>query len=253
MPKKYQAPIVAKAFDILKLISKSDKGLGISDIAASLNIGKSTVHGIAAALEAQGAIAREPDSKKYVLGLTLMELGKSVFERADIQKIARPFMVELMEQCRESVFLGIRNHDRVVVVDIVESSKDFKITSPIGTALPLFAGALGKIFLSAVPPETARQYLEANPLPLFTSTSIRDVDPYLEELQKVKQQGYAFDDEEYIPGVRAVAVPLAQCGPHEPAVWVVGFKAGMKNSRISQIIEQACRAAEQINRLLLKT
>jgi DNA-binding IclR family transcriptional regulator len=238
MTKRYQAPIVKKAFDILTAVSRSRNGLRISDIASLLGISKSTVHGIAAALEEQGAVIRDPSSKRYTIGLTLMELGKAAYERVDIIQTARPIMEQLMEQCNESVFLGIRNHDHVTVIDIVESTKDFKISSPIGTALPLLAGAVGKAFLSRMPAADAAAYLTANP------------GAYLEELETVRSNGYALDDEEYLVGVRAVAVCLSPFSGRLPALWVVGFKAGMSDDHMPRIIEQTLAAARRINHAL---
>ncbi|MFN2356322.1 MAG: IclR family transcriptional regulator, partial [Desulfotignum sp.] len=203
--------------------------------------------GIAAALEEQGAIIRHPDSKRYSIGLTLMELGKAAYERVDIVKSARPAMENLMEQCGESVFLGIRNAHHVTVIDIVESRKDFKISSPIGTALPLLAGAVGKVFLSAMPAPEAAAYLKTHPLPRFTPHTIVDSAMYLEELKTVKKRGFALDDEEYLAGVRAVAVSLSPKAGHLPALWVVGFKAGMSDDLMPDIIDQTLAAARQIN------
>jgi DNA-binding IclR family transcriptional regulator len=250
MTKRYQAPIVKKAFDILSAISRSRNGLRISDIASGLDISKSTVHGIAAALEEQGAIIRDPSSKRYTIGLTLMELGKAAYERVDIIQTARPIMEHLMAQCNESVFLGIRNHDHVTVIDIVESTKDFKISSPIGTSLPLLAGAVGKVFLSRMPASDASEYLKANPIRRFTSRTITDPAAYLAELETVKSRGYALDDEEYLVGVRAVAVCLSPFSGRLPALWVVGFKAGMSDDRMPHVIEQTLDAARRINQTL---
>ncbi|MEX1314140.1 MAG: IclR family transcriptional regulator, partial [Desulfotignum sp.] len=247
MTKRYQAPIVKKAFDILTAISRSRNGLRISDIASSLDISKSTIHGITAALEEQGAIIRDPSSKRYTIGLTLLELGKAVYERVDIIQTARPIMEQLMEQCSESVFLGIRNQDHVTVIDIVESRKDFKISSPIGTALPLLAGAVGKAFLSRMPVSAASDYLRTNPIRRFTDRTITDPAAYLAELETVRADGYALDDEEYLVGVRAVAVCLSPISGRLPALWVVGFKAGMSDERMPHIIDQTLSAARRIN------
>jgi DNA-binding IclR family transcriptional regulator len=250
MTKRYQAPIVKKAFDILTAVSRSGNGLRISDIASALDISKSTVHGIAAALEEQGAVIRDPSSKRYTIGLTLMELGKAAYERVDIIRTARPIMEQLMTQCNESVFLGIRNQDHVTVIDIVESTKDFKISSPIGTALPLLAGAVGKAFLSRMPEADAAAYLKANPIRRFTARTITDPAAYLAELDTVRSKGYALDDEEYLVGVRAVAVCLSPFSGRLPALWVVGFKAGMSDDKIPRIIEQTLEAARRINHAL---
>ena len=250
MTKKYQAPIVKKAFIILRAISQSSQGLRISEISNMLDISKSTVHGITAALEDQGAINRDCVSKRYTIGITLMELGKAAYERIDFKNIARPIMEELMEQCQESVFLGIRNGDRVTVIDIVESRKDFKITSPIGTALPLLAGATGKLFLSIMEPKDLQKYLGSNPLVRFTANTITDPEQYARELEKVREAGFATDDEEYISGVRAVAAPIKQYGSYIPAIWVVGFKASMSRKKIPAIIEQTRDAADRISKKL---
>ncbi len=247
MTKKYQAPIVKKAFLILDVISKSSQGLRISEISTRLDISKSTVHGITAALEEQGAIFRDPASKKYTIGITLMELGKAAYERLDFKHIARPFMEELMEQCQESVFLGIRNAHKVTVIDIVESRKDFKISSPIGTSLPLLAGAIGKLFLSQMELKDSQKYLNSNPLVKFTTKTIIDPKEYAKELIKVKKNGFALDDEEYISGVRAVVAPVKGYGNHVLAIWVVGFKASMSKKKIPSIIEQTLAAAQKIS------
>ncbi|WP_457551434.1 IclR family transcriptional regulator [Desulfobacula sp.] len=250
MTKKYQAPIVKKAFLILDAISKNTQGLKISEISSSLNISKSTVHGITAALEDQGAVIRDALSKRYTIGITLMELGKAAYERLDFKHIARPIMEELMEQCQESVFLGIRNGDRVTVIDIVESRKDFKITSPIGTSLPLLAGAIGKLFLSRMEAKALQKYLNANPLIKFTAHTIIDPIKYISELEKVRKNGFATDDEEYISGVRAVVAPVKGYGAYIPAIWVVGFKASMSQKKIPSIIEQTLAAAKKISEKL---
>ena len=250
MTKKYQAPIVKKAFIILKAISQSSQGLRISEISTILNISKSTVHGITAALEDQGAVIRDSVSKRYTIGTTLIELGKSAYERIDFKNIARPIMEQLMEQCQESVFLGIRNGDRVTVIDIVESRKDFKISSPIGTALPLPAGATGKLFLSMMEPKNLQKYLHANPLVRYTVNTITDPVQYAAELVTVRKNGFSTDNEEYISGVRAIAAPNKHYGGYVPAIWVVGFKASMTQKKIPVIIEQTKAATDTISRKL---
>lgn len=234
----------------MDVISKSTQGLRISEISSSLDISKSTVHGITAALEDVGALARDSVSKRYTLGLTLTTLGKAAYERIDIKNIARPVMEDLMELCQESVFLGVRNGESVTVIDIIESRKDFKITSPIGTTLPLMAGAVGKLFLSQMESHDIGKYLHANPLVKYTAKTIIDSGLYAKELEKVRQSGIATDDEEYLSGVRAVAAPIKKYGAHIPALWVVGFKASMSDNKMPAIIEQTRSAAEKINKKL---
>jgi IclR family transcriptional regulator, KDG regulon repressor len=253
MKKSYQAPIVKKAFLILKAISKAAQGLRISEISIRLDISKSTVHGITAALEDQGALIRDPLSKRYSIGTTLMELGKAAYERMDFKKAARPIMEDLMAQCRESVFLGIRNKDSVTVIDIVESRKDFKISSPMGTSLPLLAGAVGKVFLAKMTQTDARDYIMEKGLVRFTPRTIVDVERYLKELEIVRKAGVAFDDEEYISGVKAVAAPIQEIGAYSPAIWVVGFATSMEAELMPGLMAQTRDASLAINKRLAET
>ena len=96
MKNKYSAPTVKKAFKILRLLSKSEKGLRISDLAHHLEMGKSTVHGITSALEELGAIIRDSQTKRFTLGVTLFELGRAAYARIDLKDVARPAMETLM-------------------------------------------------------------------------------------------------------------------------------------------------------------
>ena len=187
MAEKYQAPIVKKAFQILRLISNTDRGLKISELSRNLGISKSTVHGITTALEELGAIIRDPLTKRFTLGFTLFELGRSAYSKIDIKDLARPFMEDLMEKTQESVFLGVRNGEHVTVLDIVESMQDLKITSPIGTTIPLMAGATGKIFLSLMEENQVAEIIKSTGLHKYTENTITDPDLYMKEIMSVKE------------------------------------------------------------------
>ena len=86
MANKYQAPIVTKAFRILAAIADKTDGMGISEISRDLDISKSTVHGITSALEGQGALIKDPVSKRFSIGYTLIELGKKAYSRINFKE-----------------------------------------------------------------------------------------------------------------------------------------------------------------------
>lgn len=246
--KKYGAPSVKKAFAILSAVSSSKEGLGISELAKNLKMAKSTVHGMTSALEELGAVMRDPLSKKYKLGFTLLEIGRSAYTQIDLQASARPVMENLMEKTQTSVFLGILNWDHVTILDIVESSQDLKITAPVGTTIPLLAGAVGKVFLASMGDRQARKIVESKGLPRFTDNSIIDAALYFKELKQVGAQGFAVDDEEYIPGVRAVASPLMGLGQLRSAIWIVGFKASLDEKKMKALTGETRQAAREISR-----
>ena len=246
--KKYGAPSVKKAFAILSAISSSKNGLGVSELAKKLKMAKSTVHGMTSALEELGAVMRDPLTKKYKLGFTLLEIGRSAYSQIDLQTSTRPVTEELMEKTRTSIFLGILNWRQVTILDIVESRQDLNITAPVGSTIPLFAGAVGKVFLASMPEEQAAKIVKSKGLPRFTDNSIVDMDLYFNELRQVREKGYAVDDEEYIPGVRAVASPLIGLGQLRSAIWAVGFKASLDEKRMQILSVETHKAAKTISR-----
>ena len=246
--KRYDAPSVKKAFEILGALSSSKEGLGVSEIARGLNMAKSTVHGMTSALEELGAVMRDPTTKRYRLGFTLFELGRLAYSQIDLKTLARPIMEELMEKTQTSVFLGILNWDHVTVLDIVESRQDLKITAPIGTSIPLFAGAVGKVFLASMTEEQTEKIIRSKGLTRFTENTIVDPELYYQELKRVRKMGYAVDDEEYILGVRAVASPIIGLGQLMSAIWVVGFKASLGEEKMKHLIKATKKAAEAIRR-----
>ena len=247
MSLQYQAPSVKKAFQILTLISDTERGLGISELARRLGISKGTVHGITSALEEIGALIRNPFTKKYNLGYTLVELGKKGLSRIPLREVARRHMEELVEETDETVFLGILKDDHIFILDVAESTKELKITSPSGTKIPLTAGATGKVFLAYMEERKALRYLTSNGLARYTENSITDLDRYLQEIEEVRKKGFATDREEYLQGVKAVAALIRTEGPVLAAVWVVGFSSSITEDKMGYIVERTCKAADAIS------
>jgi len=246
----YQAPTVKKAFQILNLVARRDNRLTISDLSRELGISKSTVCGITQALEGTGAVVRDDKTKRYSLGLTLFELGRKAYARIDLRDVARPVIEELMRSTRQSVFLGMRSGDHVSIVDIMESTQDLKITAHVGARLPLLVGATGKVFMAYMADHGAAQLIRTMQLRRDTERSITDPDRYMEEIRQVRACGYALDDEEYLQGVRAVAVPIHAPGRQLSAIWVVGFTQSMKREDMKTIAIKTKEAAAAISQKL---
>jgi len=244
----YSAPSVKKAFRILKTISDSKNGFGISEIAKQLKIGKSTVHGIAAALEESGLLVRDPLRKKYQMGYSLLELSRKFYKKMELRDIAKVPMERLMESVEETVFLGIMNGDHITILDVVESHHEIKITSPPGTRLPLLAGATGKVFLAHLEEKKSKEILKKMRWVRYTSKTKMDPKQFLKEVEETKKRGYAIDDEEYLLGVRAVAAPLQTASLPPAAIWVVGFTSSFTDQKMEKVILEIRKTAQEINR-----
>jgi len=248
MNKKYLAPSVKKAFDILRVISSSREGIRLNEIAKALGIAKSTVHGIISILEEAGAVRKDISTRRYELGLTLFELGRKAYSQIDLREVARPLMENLMESIQETVFLGTLsgNNERILVLDVVECGHDMKITSPVGSTLSLFAAAPGKAIMACMSEDMVTDIINKKGLPRLTDNSITDTDLFMKEIKKVKENGYAMDFEEYMPGVRAVAAPLNLEEQPLAAIYIVGFKKSLDDDKMDIIKTEITKAADAI-------
>jgi IclR family KDG regulon transcriptional repressor len=242
----YSAPSVKKAFKILQVITDSPNAVGVSELAKKLNMGKSTVHGIVTGLLELGVLVRDPIHKKFNLGYTLLELSRKAYARIELRDVARPSMEELMENVGETIFLGIMNGDHITILDVVESRNEMKITSPPGTRLPLLAGATGKVFLSQLGENKAKEIMNRIGLMKYTEKSIVDPKKFLMEAMEVKKNGYAIDDEEYLIGVRAIASPIQIASFPPAAMWVVGFASSLNDQKMDHVILEIKKASQQI-------
>jgi DNA-binding IclR family transcriptional regulator len=243
----YSAPSVKKAFKILHTIADSSNGLGVSELAKQLKIGKSTVHGITSALEELGVLVRDPKRKKYSIGFTLLELRKKAHGKMALRDMAKIPMEKLMEKIGETVFLGILNGDHVTILEMVESHNEMKITSPPGTRLPLIAGATGKVFLAQFEEKKAKETIQKMGLGRYTSKSIVDQKKFFKEVEETKKRGYAIDDEEYMLGVKAVAAPIQTASPPQAAIWVVGFTSSLNDQKMERVVLEIRKTVQEIS------
>lgn len=247
MTNQYKAPSVKKAFQILEFISRNNQGVRISELSSELKVSKSTVHGITSALEDLGVIERALDTKRYVLGNTLIELGRAAFSRFYFREAARPILQALRDSVHETVFLGVRNGNHVTIIDMFEGKHELRITASIGTRLPLLSGAVGKVYLSMLEEDQAIELIKELGLSRATSHTITDQQQYLRELKITRKKGVATDNEEYISGVRAVAAPLVLKEIDlTAAIWVVGFKPNMPEEKMASLEKEITRAVTEI-------
>lgn len=242
----YNAPVIKRALDIIRLIVKEQRHLGITEIAQRLSINKSTAFGILRALEEQGFIVKDKSSKRYSMGEQLFELSRMIFKRTDIATIAKPFLEKLVELVEETVFMGVNEGEQLKIVQVVEAKKDLKISSPIGACLPIMAGAAGKVCLSAMKDKEIENLLEKKGLPRFTDNSLTNTDLFMKEIQKTRRIGYAIDLEEFIKGIRGIATVIRSGGEPVAALWVAGFTSSMNDQKMTKIARHLVLAAQLI-------
>lgn len=242
----YKAPAVHKIFQLLRVVAESPEMLGQTELVQKLGFSKSTTHGLIHALLREDALAQEPNGRRFYLGSAVIDLAFSNWNYLKMAEISQPFINEIRGQIGETVFLGGLIRKRVLIMASAEAEVPIKISAPAGTTIPLFAGAVGKVFLAGMRPDQVKEMIGERGLTRYTPRTIADEKEYMAELDRVRAQGYATDDEEYIPGIKAVAVALRNRKGPSLAVWVVGLSNTMGSAKIQQIIDVILNATKKL-------
>lgn len=195
---------IARAAALLRALERSPEGLGITELATITELPKSTVHRLVAALADEELVARSADGR-IRLGAAIARLGGAAHEA--LAERLRPVLLGLRRDLDETVDLSVLDGAAARFVDQVPAPRRLRATSAVGELFPLHCTANGKALLAALPTETAESLLPAK-LPRLTPRTIVAKKALLEELERVREAGIAFDREEHTLGIRAVGVAV---------------------------------------------
>jgi IclR family KDG regulon transcriptional repressor len=240
-------PAIEKCFSILQYFANSKQSLGISDISKQLALNKSTVFNIVYTLKNLEILEQYPDGK-FHFGTRLYLLGNANGKKSELIQTIHPYLEKISFQTELSAFLGIRSGQHAVIIDKVDTTQDIKISSEIGMRLPLLAGAGGKALLSQLTDRKIDQILSTNSLKKFTAKTCVDKKRFKKEVLSIRKEGLSFDNEEYIEGVVAFAVPLKTNRPDlQSAIWTVGLKQQVREEKTAKISNFLKKIADDIN------
>jgi DNA-binding IclR family transcriptional regulator len=241
-----KVPAIYKCFAILELLAKSKTSPSISEIARQLDLNKSTVCNTIHSLVDLGVMEFQPDGK-FVFGPRFYVLGNMAGQRSELLQIARPYLTAINEHTKLSAFLGIRSNLNTVLIDKVDSALEIKVSSEIGMQMPPLAGAGIKAMLSQLSDPEIDAILSQSELTPFTPNSIVNKADYKQEIIGAGRAGIAFDREEYIEGLIAIAIPVQTYGNSiQAAIWVVGLKRQMPENLMLQHAQYLKKIGEKI-------
>jgi DNA-binding IclR family transcriptional regulator len=246
----YSAPAVERAFRLLEAVAGAAAPPRLSDLSRELGFSKSTTHGLVRALTGIGALNQDPDSKRLSLGPTLVELAFKNREHLVLAEQVQPLLERLRDRIEETLFFGMMNRARTLIVATAEARKSMKISALPGTTIPLLAGAVGKVLLAQMTDDEARRIIRHLSLPRFTAASIVDENRFMAEVDAVRQQGVAVDIGEYLSGVHAVAVGIGKRSGVPLALWAVGFAESMGKEKMADVIQRARQVAADVRSVL---
>lgn len=251
---KYPVQALEKALEIIDILAQqdTDEGLGISELNDKLDLGKSTIHRLLDTLVAYQYVERL-ENNNYRLGWGLFQIGSSIPRQRKIEKIELKALKDLSNKFKETVNLGVRDGSDVIVAAKIdpETNSRLKVDSHVGEREPFNATALGKVLFSELSEEEVRNTLKGMEFRQFTPKTITNIDDYLKEIKKVKEQGYALDDEEFYTGLTCVAMPIrGHEGNIVAALSVSGpsFRFGV--DKIETVREELKKVIEEVSKHL---
>ena len=234
-----------KGLQIVELLAHSERPQNLTDIANNLGLAKSNVHRLLQALSELRYIIKDESTGGYTASIKLWELGSAVLSKLHLRQHAEQLMDRLMEKTGESVHLSVLDHFEVVYVHKIESASPVRAYSQIGGRAPVYCVATGKAMLAFQAEGFIRRATEH--LAQITPTTITSPKLFMQEIEKIRKQGYAINRGEWREGVYGVAAPILDASGHViAAIGVSGPASRFKAAQIKSFAQLLLQAAHEI-------
>ena len=236
---------VERTLDLLMILEQSGRPVRLTDLARATGIHKATTQRLLGVLERRGLV--DKDSGRYRVGLAAVPLAHAFFMENDLTKAALPMVQELAVATEETVSIFVRLGFSRVVVQRVQGKHPLRYQMPIGYRLPLHLGA-GKVLAASLPQEELREMLAQVGEIRRATGEVWPKGPFLAELEKIREQGFAVSINERTIGAASVAAPITRAdGTTIAALAVVGPTESVALERIPQLSVEVRRAAQAIS------
>ena len=200
--------VIERMMSLIDALAEMGEPASLKALSKVTGLHPSTAHRILAAMTHSRLVER-CDAGTYGLGIRFLELGNIVKARFNLRDIAVPFMQNLHETIGEAINLGIRDGDEIVYLDRTSSGRSVvRVVYLVGARAPLHLTSLGKLFLAADTPADVRAYAERTKLPGKTPHSLTTLEQLEKELETIRRDDIAYDNEEAEIGLRCVAAPI---------------------------------------------
>ncbi|MBI2817258.1 MAG: IclR family transcriptional regulator [Acidobacteria bacterium] len=239
-----------RGLQILELLSGQQRRWSTSEISRKLKIPKSSASYLLHTLHSRGYLRRESDGG-YRLSMKMLALGSLGLHGIQAREVALPILRRVVEETQITGHLGVLDGNGVVYVERVPSPGFIQIDTWVGRRMPLHSSSSGKTLLAYLAPQIADPLLDSMELTRFTPHTITTLPKLRQELKKIRENGYAIDDEENTAGVRCVAAPIFdRSGAVAAALSLTGPVQHLTEDRLPRIAEKAKEAARQMTSAL---
>ena len=235
---------------LLNYLIDSGDGLSIREVSRRLGYSPSTVQGLVNALSAQEYVVQDEVTERYHLGPKAVQLGLAALSRLDVRNLARPHLEALSQETGETVFLAVARGNYATYIDKVISPQELRIDAPLGNDRAYNCTAVGKVLLSGMSNQELERLQAEGAFEKATERSITDLYVLHAELERVRQQGWALDNEEYKPRACCVAAPVRNHEGRIVASLTVTGPADRIMGRLDALIPQVRSHAAAISEKL---
>jgi DNA-binding IclR family transcriptional regulator len=199
---------IQKAGELLGLYDRDHTEWGVREAATKLKIAKSSAHDLMSSLAQLGFLNRTEENR-YRLGWRLVTLSETLLATTELRKEAHPVMEELAARYQETIHLAVLDGTQVVYVDKLEGRQAVRVElTSLGARLYAHCSALGKVLLAYSPEEQVKHIVQTAGLPRFTDHTITEEEDLMQNLIKIRKQGYAYDMEEILLDLCCVGAPI---------------------------------------------
>jgi DNA-binding IclR family transcriptional regulator len=247
----YIVPAVDRAVRILSLLKSERREMTIAEISDAMGYNKSSVYKLLLTLDHHGLLARDPITKRYSLGVALMEYGRAVLSGFDIQHAARPSLRALVAYSGETAILSILRGTKLTMLEVEESTAELHVSLAVGMTNPATATASGKAVLAYLPEEHLNEILRIEGLARHAKKSITNPGSFRADLETIRKRGYAIDHEEFKEGITAVSAPVFSSKGAIGAIAIVLPAFKMTDEKIRRYGKRCVEEAARLSALLL--
>jgi DNA-binding IclR family transcriptional regulator len=200
-----------RLFALLELVVAKDRFVSLPDLVAETGLPKPTVHRMLQQLESAGLLVRQGDSRQYGTGARLRRFAETLLLNATQHGARHAVLRDLVERIGETCNVTALAGNEVIYLDRVETAEPLRFALRSGSRVPVHCSASGKLLLSQFGAAQRHKLLAHAPLKRYTDNTITDLEGFERELDTVRRDGYALDNEEFLPGLvcAAVLVPSA--------------------------------------------
>lgn len=240
---------VERALQLIEVFARSRGPFSITELSGILELAPSTVHRLVQTLTSLGYVVQYQESKRYGVGRGIALINRAMLLKYEFARFAQPHLEALVKATGETANLAALYGTSMIYLNQVESPAMVRVSNPIGTLVPLHCTAVGKVFLADFNKSMLEDVFTHAGLEGFTPKTLTSPKALQKELSRVRNQGYALDDEEFAQGVRCIAVGVrGSSGAVVTAFSLSGPSSRVTDERISQLAAAVAQAAERFER-----